>query len=332
MKAAVIQSVDVVSIEQVPDPTPGPRDVIVEVIASGICGTDLHILEGKFALSPFPIIPGHEFAGNVVAVGRDVHDVQVGTRVAVDPNIPCGSCHFCKRGKSNLCEHFTAFGINIAGGAAQFAKVPVTNLYVLPDAIATKNAGLIEPLSCAVHAFDALPRNPADHYLIYGSGTMGLIMMEMAKRHGSASVTMIDLNDARLETARQLGCTATSSTADAFDMPYGWDVVIDCTGSPAAIRDGLSRVAPGGIFHQFGVTDEHAKVEYEPFRVYNKEITIMGTMSLVHSFDRAGELLASGVLNPDVMISHRFSLVDYARAIEQFKAGVGRKITVEPNA
>ena len=332
MRAAVIQSVGVVSVEEVPDPTPGPKEVVVEVISSGICGTDLHILQGKFALSPFPIIPGHEFAGNVVAVGREVTDVAIGTRVAVDPNIPCGGCHFCKRGKANLCENFTAFGINIPGGAAQYVAAPTTNLYVLPDSIATRDAGLIEPLSCAVHAFDALPRNPADHYLIYGSGTMGLVMMEMAKRNGAASVTMIDLNPERLETARTLGCSGTSSTPDDFDMPYGWDVVIDCTGSTAAIRDGLARVSPGGVYHQFGVTDAHAEVEFEPFRVYSKEITILGTMSLVHSFDRAGELLAAGVLNADVMISHRFGLDDYAKAIDQFKAGVGRKITLEPNS
>ncbi len=330
MKAAVIQGPGIVSVEQVPDPTPAPDQVIVEVVTSGICGTDLHILEGKFALSPMPIIPGHEFAGTVVAVGSAASHIKLGTRVAVDPNIPCHGCHFCKRGKANLCENFTAFGINISGGAAEYVAVPVTNLYVLPEQLATRDAGLIEPVSCAVHAFDVLPRNPADHYLIYGSGTMGLVMMEMAKRHGAASVTMIDINVDRLATAELLGCTATATSAAGFDKPYGWEVVVDCTGSLGAIRDGLSRVSPGGIFHQFGVTEVDAKVEYEPFRVYNKEITITGTMSLVHSFDRAGELLASGLLQPDVMISHRFDLDQYGRAIEQFKSGIGRKITMEP--
>lgn len=333
MKAAIIHAPGQVSVEDVPEPSPGPREVLVKVAGCGICGTDLHILEGEFAPS-LPIIPGHEFAGEVVAVGSDVDadvdGVRVGDQVAVDPSLHCGECHYCKRGRGNLCERWNAIGVSVPGGAAELAVAPVKNCFVLPDGVETADAALIEPLSCAVRGFDVLPRWLGDHYLVYGSGTMGLMILELAKRTGAATVDVVDLNADRLETARTLGCTAAVTSADELDRPRGWEVVIDCTGVPAAIEDGLARVAPGGTFLQFGVSAEQAKIAAEPYRIYNKEITVTGSMAVLHSFERAGELFAAGVLRPDIMISDRFALDDYVKALEQFKAGVGRKIQVQP--
>ena len=194
-----------------------------------------------------------------------------------------------------------------------------------------KSAALIEPLSCAVRGFDQLPRNPGSHYLIYGSGTMGLMMAELAKVNGAASVSIVDLNQDKLKTAKVLGFTNLAKSADEFDQPRGFDVVIDCTGVTEAIKDGLKHVMPGGTFLQFGVANKDAKVEIEPFWVYNKEITIVGSMAVLHSFDRAVELFASGVLNVDVMISDRYSLENYADALTAFKSGKGRKTIVLPN-
>lgn len=331
MKAAVISEPGKVSVESVPDPSPGPRDVVVAVAGCGICGTDLHILEGEFAPT-LPVVPGHEFAGEVVAVGQDVTEVATGDQVAVNPSLHCGECHYCRRARGNLCENWAAIGVTTAGGAADYAVAPVKNCYQLPEGVATADAALIEPLSCAVRGFDVLPRVLADHYLIYGAGTMGLMMMELAKRAGAGSVSVVDINPARLETARELGCTATATSADelAPSHPRGWEVVIDCTGVVAAIKDGLARVDRGGTFLQFGVSSYDARVEIEPYKIYNQEITITGSMAVLHSFERAGDLFASGVLRPDVMISDRLPLADYATALEQFKAGVGRKIQVVP--
>ena len=335
MKAAVIQAVGEISVETVDDPTPGPKDVIVEVAGCGICGTDLHILDGEFAPT-LPIIPGHEFSGTVVAVGGDVDvdvdDVGVGARVAVDPSLHCHECYQCKRGRGNLCERWAAIGVTVPGAAAQYAKAPAANCWVVPDSLELSDAALVEPLSCAVRGYDVLHMNLADNVLIYGSGTMGLMMMELAKRAGATVVDVVDLNPERLETAKVLGCSNTAASADDILRPRGWDVVIDCTGVAAAIADGLRRVAKGGTFLQFGVSDYAARVEFEPYKVYNEEITITGSMAVLNSFDRAGDLLAIGALNPQVMISHRFALDDYAKAVEQFKAGVGRKIQITPNA
>ena len=220
--------------------------------------------------------------------------------------------------------------MSTTGGAAEYAAAPVANCVVLPDSVSPADAALIEPLSCAVRGFDVLAPKLGDHYLIYGAGTMGLMMMELAKRAGAASVSMVDLNPARLETAEELGCTATVTSADELERPRGWDVVIDCTGVVAAIEDGLGRVIRGGTFQQFGVANEDATARFSPFRVYNAEIRIVGSMAVLHSFERAAELFADGVLRPEVMISDRKLLEEYPAALEQFRAGVGRKIQVRP--
>jgi 2-desacetyl-2-hydroxyethyl bacteriochlorophyllide A dehydrogenase len=327
VKAAVIVRPGEIALESVPDPSPGPREVVVQVAGCGICGTDLHIMDGEFAPA-YPIVPGHEFAGTVVATGADVTEVRVGDNVAVDPSLHCGECYQCRRGRGNLCERWAAIGVTVSGGAAEFAVAPVKNCFVLPDSVAPADAALIEPLSCAVRGFDVLPRRLADHYLIYGAGTMGLMMLELAKRSGAATVSVVDLNPERLATAVQLGVSASAASADDLVRPRGWDVVIDCTGVEAAINDALTRVAPAGTFLQFGVAAYGARATIEPFKVYNQELTITGSMAVLYSFERAGELLVAGVLDPEVFISHRFPLDSYADAMAQFRAGIGRKIQI----
>ncbi len=140
----------------------------------------------------------------------------------------------------------------------------------------------------------------------------------------------MDLNPARLETARGLGVSASAATPDELDRPQGWDLVIDATGNAAAIQDGLDRVAKAGTFLQFGVADYATRVQIDPYRIYNQEITITGSMAVLHSYERAAELFANGVLDPDVFISDRIELARYPEALEQFAAGVGRKIVVVP--
>jgi 2-desacetyl-2-hydroxyethyl bacteriochlorophyllide A dehydrogenase len=329
VKAVVITHPGSVEIATVEDPAPGPRDVVIAVAACGLCGTDFHILQGEFA-PKLPIVPGHEFAGEVVAVGTAITEVAVGAQVAVDPSLYCGECHYCHRGRANLCERWGAIGVTAPGGAAEFAVAPVANCVVLPDHVTTADAALIEPLSCAVRGYDVLRSRLADHVLIYGAGTMGLMMLELAKRTGAVTVDVVDLNPDRLATACLLGCSRTAMRADEIERPRGWDVVIDVTGNAEAIQDGLGRVGRGGTFLQFGVADYAARAVIEPYRIYNQEITITGSMAVLHSYERAAELFAEGVLDPKVFISDRLPLTDYPRAIERFRAGLGRKILVVP--
>ena len=329
MRAAIITGVGAAEVGTVDDPSPGPRDVVVDVAACGICGTDLHILQGEFAPT-LPIVPGHEFAGEIVEIGSEVTGLAVGDRVAVDPSLYCYECYYCRRGQNNLCENWNAIGVSKPGGAAEFAKAPFANCVRLPDNVRTADAALIEPLSCAVRGYDVLKSQLANTVLIYGSGTMGLMMLELAKRVGAASVDMIDLNDERLDTAKQLGVTRSANSADELEMPRGWDLVIDATGNAKAIQDAIGRVGKGGTYLQFGVSDYAARATIEPYKIYNQEITITGSMAVLHSYERAAALFADGVIDPEVFISDRLPLADYSKALEQFAAGVGRKIQVVP--
>ena len=329
MKAAVITGVGSVEVTTVDDPKCGPRQVVVDVAACGLCGTDLHILQGEFAPT-LPVVPGHEFAGTVVEIGSQVNEVRVGDRVAVDPSLYCYECRMCRAGKNNLCERWAAIGVTTSGGAAEFAVAPVANCVKLPDHVRTEDAALIEPLSCAVRGYDVLRSQMASRVLIYGSGTMGLMMLQLGKLTGASSIEVVDLNAERLETAVKLGVSAVAGSADELDRPEGWDVVIDATGNEKAIQDGLGRVAKGGTFLQFGVSDYSARVTIEPYKIYNQEITITGSMAVLHSFERAADLFATGVLDPEIFISDRVPLDDYAGALDQFKAGKGRKIQVLP--
>lgn len=331
MKAAVIESVGHAVVTDVPDPTPGPRQVVVEVAACGLCGTDLHILQGEFAPT-LPVVPGHEFAGTVVGLGSEVTGLAEGDRVAVDPSLYCYECRYCRTGHNNLCERWAAIGVTTAGGAAQYAVAPAANCVKLPEHIRTADAALVEPLSCAVRGYDVLKSQLGSRVLIYGSGTMGLMMLELAKRTGAVSVEVVDLNPERLKTAALLGCSATATGADELDRPQGWDLVVDATGNAAAIQDGLGRVAKAGTFLQFGVADYATKATIEPYKIYNQEITITGSMAVLHSYERAAELFASGVLDPEVFISDRMPLSAYPEALDRFASGAGRKIVVVPGS
>jgi 2-desacetyl-2-hydroxyethyl bacteriochlorophyllide A dehydrogenase len=329
VKAALIESVGKVSLTTVPDPTPGPRDVVVEVAACGLCGTDLHILQGEFAPT-LPIVPGHEFAGEVVGIGKDVTEVAIGDRVAVDPSLYCYECRFCRNGHANMCERWGAIGVSVPGGAAEYAVAPVANCVKLPEHVSTQDAALIEPLSCAVRGYDVMNSVLGARVLIYGSGTMGLMMLELAKRTGASGVDIVDINPERLATARTLGVSAAAGSADELDRPQGWEIVIDATGNAAAIQDGLGRVAKAGTFLQFGVADYATTATIEPYKIYNQEITITGSMAVLHSYERAADLFASGILDPQIFISDRLPLDQYPQALDQFAKGVGRKIVVTP--
>ncbi|MFI1739462.1 zinc-dependent alcohol dehydrogenase family protein [Streptomyces sioyaensis] len=332
MRAVVIHTPEHYEVTTVDDPTPGPGEVLVAPAAVGICGTDVHIVQGEFAPTPYPIIPGHEFTGEIVALGAGVTGLRTGEQVAVDPSLFCGACHYCSIGHGNLCENWGAIGDTVDGAMAEYVKVPAANCYRLPESVDVAQGTLIEPLSCAVRGFDVLPRRLGDHYLIYGAGTMGLMMLQLAKAAGAASLSVVDINKDRLEIAERLGADATAASASDLDRPQGWETVIDCTGVIPVIEDGLTRVRRGGTFQQFGVAPSAAKASYSPFRVYNDEITIVGSMAVLHSFGRAVDLMAKGVIDADTMITHSFGLDDFGAALQTFRDGSGRKIQLRPQA
>lgn len=330
MRAVVIEAPGSVSVTDRPDPRPGPDEVVVAPRACGICGTDLHILDGDLPPARYPIIPGHEFAGEVVAVGSAVTGLREGQRVAVDPSLHCGHCDSCRDGRGNLCESWHAMGVTDAGACAELVSVPSRNAYLLPDGMSWTAAALIEPLSCAVRGYDRLGLRLGSRFLVYGAGTMGLLMVQLARRAGASSVDVVDTRAERLDLARELGAATTATGADELDRPQGWEVVIDATGVIAAIEDGLTRVRRGGTFLQFGVAPAQATATYSPFRVYNEEIDIIGSMAVLHSYRRAVELMAEGVIDAEAMVSDRIPIADYTDALDRFRSGAGRKIHVTP--
>jgi 2-desacetyl-2-hydroxyethyl bacteriochlorophyllide A dehydrogenase len=331
MRAIVFASEGRLILEDRPEPELGPKEVLIETAAVGVCGTDTHVLDGEFEGTVYPLVPGHEATGVVLAVGSEVTTVEPGARVAVNPSTSCGECEFCLNGKTNLCRFWNGLGVVASDGAAQERFVaPAANVYRLRPDTDLYEAALIEPLACAIRGYDLLPRRMGDHYLVYGAGTMGLLMAQLAPRAGAASVTIVDINDRRLQTARELGIQHVMTNADEAEREK-WDVVIDCTGSIRAIEDGLPRVKAGGTFQHFGVAPVEAAAQYSPFRVYRDEISIVGTMAVLNSFGRAVEMFEAGAINPKPMISHSFTLDDYADALRMFRDGVGRKLQIRPN-
>lgn len=331
MKAVVFERPGQMAVTQLTDPTPGPSDVILRVEACGICGTDLHLLQGDVSQARYPVVPGHEFCGEVVAAGRGVTSVQVGDVVAVDPNLPDGTCQFCRMGRTNLCENYSALGVTLNGACAELVRVPSFVTFAMPPDLPRRWGTLVEPLSCAVHGFDQVGVRLADRYLIYGAGTMGLMLAQLARHAGAGGVDMVDKNPARFELAQRLAADRIAETADRFERPGGWDVVIDATGAVPAIEDGLRRVKRGGTFLVFGVASAKAQANFSPFNVYRDEIRIIGSMAVLHSFERALELVARGAIDSEAMISHRFALDDYSTAIDTFKSGTGLKIQIVPS-
>ncbi len=257
MRAIVFPRPGAYELVERPDPEPGPREVIVRVEAVGLCGTDLHVLDGEFAPTVYPIVPGHETTGIVHETGHQVSQVP-GDRVAVDPSLYCGDCHYCTAGRPNLCDNWNGAGVaRTDGSTADLVSSPPQRAQAARS-VDLQLAALIEPLACAIHGYDLLPRRLGEHYLVYGAGTMGLMMAQLAPRAGAASVSIVDVNPARLTAAHDVGLTKAAETADD-PRPGGWDVVIDCTGAVAAIEDGLSRVRRGGTFLQFGVAATDAR-------------------------------------------------------------------------
>jgi 2-desacetyl-2-hydroxyethyl bacteriochlorophyllide A dehydrogenase len=340
MRAVVIDAPGIIQVDNVPDPTPRPDEVLVRVGACGICGTDLHIIDGDSPLARYPIIPGHEFAGEVVALGSEVaqryeeENITVGSRIAVEPNLYCGYCDSCRTGHENLCLNYAALGVTTNGAVAQYVAVPVANAYALPDNMSFREGALIEPVSCAVHGMHILNPRSGDTFLIVGAGTMGLLLLQLAVRGGASRVAMVDVNAQRLALAEQLGPTRTYSDIKQAlkDEPLGFNCVIDATGVAPVIENAFMAVKRGGKLLIFGVASNEARISLSPFRIYNDEITIIGSMAVLFSFQAALDLISSGVINTEAMLTKALPLQDFLEALDMVRYGKGVKTQILPNA
>jgi 2-desacetyl-2-hydroxyethyl bacteriochlorophyllide A dehydrogenase len=336
MLALQIPEVGKLELIRAKQPEIHPHTLRVRVGASGICGTDPHILHGFYPAN-LPLIPGHEFAGVVEAVADGVEGFAPGDHVAVDPNILCGVCYFCRRGKVHLCKNLVALGVNIPGGFAEQCVVPVSQAYKIPKELPLAYAALAEPVACCLRGLDLAEITSGDRVAIFGAGPMGALILQLAQMQGASQVIMIDPQQGRRSRVEKLGASwvidpmhtnVVQAIRDQY--PEGIEVVFDCSGNLAAVQQALGLVMRGGMLMLFGVCHKDQNLEINPFLVNENEITIRGSYNNPNTMSRALDLLASGRLKADSVVTDRFSLDN---ALEAFRATGGAdclKVVVEP--
>lgn len=338
MKVAQFEGSNVLRVIDKPLRALAEGEMLVRVDACGVCGTDVHIVDGSSRSTP-PVVLGHEYSGCVEDEGSAKVAIHVGDHVAIDPNIACGRCYYCRRGLVHLCTNLRALGVDIDGGMAQYCIVPASQLYVLPSKMAPEQRSFIEPLSCAVHGIEKAAIRPGDTVVILGGGTIGLLMMQLAKGAGAARVVVVEPINAKRSIARILGADVILNPAETdvrsavFDMTgVGADVVIECVGRTETARIAIEIARRGGIVEFFGVCPVGQTVAVEPHCVYFKELTIVGSYVNPHTFDRAIALLQADRVRIDSFKMDRFPLDGVHEALRFQREGLTLKSVIQPNA
>jgi 2-desacetyl-2-hydroxyethyl bacteriochlorophyllide A dehydrogenase len=313
-----------------PIPEPAENEVLIKVMASGICGTDIHIFRGEY-MGDYPVIPGHEFSGIVERVGEAVTRFKPGDRVAVEPNIACDNCYNCLNNRQNFCLNWQAVGVTRPGGMAQYVSVPEKAVFDIGD-LPFEQGAFMEPLSCVLHGVERLGVELADKVAILGAGPIGNLLLYVIRLRGSALVTVVDKNPARAAAAGQHGADRWTTNLDDL-LPDSFDVVIDATGAVPVMNQTIKFVRPGGRVLLFGVPPSGKNLELEAFTIFHKGLTILSSFTSVRNSYQALELLKTGRISVSQLISHRLSLEEFQRGIEILEAGRDQvmKVMIFPN-
>ncbi|MGV8850876.1 MAG: NAD(P)-dependent alcohol dehydrogenase [Propionibacteriaceae bacterium] len=317
MRAAMLHAPRDLRLEQVPVPVAGPDDVLVQITTNGLCGSDIHFYkEGK--LGPFvvdrPYIPGHECCGVIVQAATSGGPA-VGTRVAIEPGIPCRRCALCKSGRYNLCKDVVFLSAPPVNGTfAEYAAVPADFAHVLPDAVDDESGAFVEPLAVGVQACTRAGITAASTVVVIGAGPIGLVTMLMARAFGAAKVYVVDGLPARLALAAHLGADATINFREVDPQARveeltdgGADFVFDASGSVAGSASAPGLAARGGSVTFIG-WPELATFPFPVETILEKELDVHGTNRYANAFPRAIALLASGKIDIHPLVSHRFTL------------------------
>lgn len=331
-----------VDFRDMPEPEPGPEEVLLEVKAAGICGSDIDLYHNTQSYHvDVPVILGHEFTGVVVAVGERVKGFKGGERVVAETAAyTCGECTFCRSGQYNFCPSRKGFGYGVHGAFTRYVKVKYTLLHRIPDSLAFKDAVLVEPVAVTVNALIEHTRiTPADTVVIIGPGAIGLLSVLVAKVAGATNIVVVGRkrHQARLALAREIGATATidSETQDLreeikrFGDGLGADIVIDVTGANQSLDQALDIVRRNGQITEIGFAN--AAPDFSLVRLVNKAITLKGVYSHTYrSWERAIQLIASGQVDPRPLVSGYYSLEDWERAFKDFDSGRAIKTILLP--
>ena len=341
MRAVYYDKVKEFEVRDIPKPQPGPDEVLVKIDCCGICKTDVHQHSGKFIVN-FPLIPGHEMAGTVEAVGADVTSLKVGDRVTVDDTGTCGHCDYCRNGQPLFCENFESKGATQPGAFAEYVTAAADHTYKLADHVTFEQGCFSEPTACAMHGMDMIDPQPGDHVLLFGAGPTGMILAQLLNHSNAFSVTVAAPSQDKLDILQEYGIkdTVKISRDDVEttrarllrDNPSGFDIVVDATGSAKVAEDALTYLKKGGKLVLYSVYDDADRMSISPYTMFERQLTIVGSFAQVACFGRAVDAINKGIVKTDKLITHVMPLEDFGKGLElAAKGGPGViKILVKP--
>jgi L-iditol 2-dehydrogenase len=345
MKALVLTAPSRLEYGDFPDPMPAADEVLLRIRACGICGSDLHGWDGSSGRRRPPLIMGHEAAGEIAAVGRDVREWKVGDRVTFDSTLSCGTCAYCRDGYVNLCENRRVFGVAPAeyrqhGAFAEFLAVPARVLYRLPRDMSFTAAAMIEPVSIAVHAVRRVPIQATDTAVVVGAGMIGLLVVQALRAAGAAQIIAIDLDDRRLALARELGAThgfrsdltEVVSEVQKLTDGRGAHVAFEVVGFTATLNLALNTLRRGGAAVLVGnLAPQTDKFPLQA--VVTRELRLFGSCGSAGEYPECIDLIARGAIRVEPLISAVAPLAEGAKWFQELSApgGGGRmKVILQP--
>jgi L-iditol 2-dehydrogenase len=317
MDAAILTSPRSMSYGPVPVPELDPDQVLVRVSAVGVCGSDVHYYEhgriGPYVVES-PLVLGHELSGRIEEVGADVDPARVGQRVAIEPQRPCRVCHECKSGRYNLCPHMEFFATPPVDGAfSEFVAIQSDFAFDIPDSVSDEAAALIEPLSVGIWACRRAEIGPGSRVLVAGAGPIGVIVAQAARAFGAIEVVVTDIDPGRRAFALEHGASRVLDPAVESVEGLDVDAFIDATGAAPAVQSGITAVRPAGRVILVGLGSDN--VELPVSVIQNREIWLSGVFRYANTWPLAIELVASGRVDLDSLVTARFGLADAERAL-----------------
>lgn len=342
MIAAVFKGPHDIELQEIETPTIGPDELLVKMGANTVCGTDVRILRGEKTKGVIlPAVLGHEMAGHIAEVGRDVRGYEAGQPVAISPEIPCGRCYPCQHDMENMCANLKLFGYDVPGGLAEYVRIPAPavelgGVFVANEDLPSEHLALSEPLACCVNGHRRSRTGVDDVVLVMGAGPIGLFHVQLARLAGARKVIVSEISGSRRTLARDVGADiavdpTSGDLAEAVGEFGGVDVAMICIGVPALVNEALRLARPGGRINVFAGLAGKGWAEVEANLIHYKELEVTGTSnSRRREFATALRLIESGGVNVEPMLTHRYPLASAVEAIEMSASGEGVKVAVMP--